>query len=298
MTVGGALTVGGAGDGLVEIKGGEVLAGTLQLAVELDSIGTLSLQGGRLEVASVDGGAGELNVSMTGGTLRASALTIPLTVSGGRWEVPGLGSITTPLTVTAAGALVLTVAALPDEPARLTLGALGTLSGTLVVTSGPDASVYSGRYVMLVGPSLVADDMTLDATALGDVTVAWEVTDTDEGGQELALIISDAPEVPRSIEAPLDSEGGAPESAESADSEVGPEDQVPDGGRAPLDNAERGSGPLDDVATVGEPDGHSGCRSHLPRPGAQWCALVLCLLALIRRRYVAMRSHASTMRLG
>jgi hypothetical protein len=294
LTVGGALTVGASGDGLLEVMGGELRTGSLHLAVEAGSVGTLNLAGGLLQTGSLGAGAGESLLSVTGGTLRASALSIPLTLSAGTWEVPELGSAHGAVVIQPAGTLALSLAEAPSETPRLTLNGEATLSGTLLITPNPDAPVYSGRYTLIAAPSLITDGMVLDVSQLGDVEVDWEVTDPRDDVRLLVLTISGGSEPARGVEDPLDTVAQGPDPEPNPDPERGPEDEDSVGG-------------LDDSVHQGPPESEppgpslvdaSGCASQRGRGAPLWLGLAAPLWGLLRRRYVAIRSQASMIRFG
>ncbi|MGB0588355.1 MAG: hypothetical protein ACPGU1_01625 [Myxococcota bacterium] len=297
LTVGGALTVGHSGDGMLEIKGGEVSAGSLDLALEPGSVGGLELEGGLLETVSLSVGAGEGSISMTGGTLRASNLATSLTIFGGRWEVPEAGSSTASLTQMEEGVLTLTLADMPSDTARLTVSGDGNLAGTLIVSPPPASPLYSGRYVMLQATSLTTASLTLDASALGDVTVGWEVSEPTAEGQLLTVIVSGAQERPATEEPDTESEEPT-DSLEPGDVAVGPEEPTDAVESGPDDGAVRGLSPQPDVDDSAGEGGASGCHGEAPGSGALWFALCVLCAAALRRRHVAIRSQASMMRLG
>ena len=295
LTVGGPLTVGRAGEGVLEVKGGEVTAASLRVADAQGSYGVLSVEAGTIEVATITSGGGEAQVTMTGGTLRTSALSIPLTVSGGRLEIVETGSSSAPFALGAEATLALPLADAPDGPARLTFTDEATLTGTLVVTLGPDTTVYSGRYVLVEGPSLVTDELTMDVSWLGLVDIEVERVDTADGGQQLALNVSGAASAPGSLEGDAEDTEPPEDTAAAPEPDVGPEVETLTGDPESGDALESGGAQVIEP-TTSEPS--SGCQSHLPRQGGAPWAFVCCLVALLRRRYLAMRSQASIMRLG
>jgi len=286
LTVGGELVIGAAGDGHVDLRGGELRAGAVRLAVDEGSHGVLDLRGGLLETDAVSGGAGFLDgrsLLMTGGELRAREVGVALQITGGTWTVVGQGVASGSFELTPAGTMALS---LPEGggPA-LQMNAEGLLAGTITVSPPGDEPVMSGVYNLVSGPQLTLDEPAVDTSALGDVDTSWELVDVD-GGQALQLTITGGAEPVEEADA-SDGDLGAAVIADST--ATGPEPDVP--GTSPdAGEATGGSG-------AGGGGGSGGCGGGPVAPWP-WLALLGLLGLLSRRRQQPTASAASTIRLG
>ncbi|MDP6944737.1 MAG: hypothetical protein QF464_11350, partial [Myxococcota bacterium] len=188
LTVGGDLVIGRAGGGQVDLRGGEVHAATVSLAIEAGSYGALDLRGGLLETETVTEGEGEAALTMTGGTLVAREVHPALQIAGGTWTVTGEGAALGPFDVLTDGQLVVT---LPDaDRVAFRMDAGGVLMGTLVVSSPAEGGVASGTYTLIEALGMESDALTVDASALSGVETSWEHVVLDSGLHAIVLTVT------------------------------------------------------------------------------------------------------------
>ena len=95
LVIEGPTVVGVTGDGVIEQLGGEFRTHTLVLAQEEGSTGNYVHQAGALETQSIMPGKGKAYYSMHGGSLRAQAIGMSLSMLAGTWWVTDAGDSTT-----------------------------------------------------------------------------------------------------------------------------------------------------------------------------------------------------------
>jgi autotransporter-associated beta strand protein len=175
----GMSAIGVSGTGKLVVTGGLVRSGTIAVAVESTSTGTLALSGGLIETSKVTSGSGQAAFVISSGTLRAMAASESFLTGFGSGVVLNSGTfvldtngyaVTNSSALTGSGRLAKVGAgSLTAATASTYTGGTFIEDGILVITDvGADESVLGEGAVTVKNGAKLAGV----GTVLGDTTVA------------------------------------------------------------------------------------------------------------------------------
>lgn len=249
------------GEGRLLVSEGGELTVASELRLGVSGRGELTIEGGVVEVEAIAQGAAWAILTMTGGELRASAISPGWRQDGGRYVPTGPGPTTGPWTLGPAAGVVLTIS--PGGGGRLTVDGDAVLQGAIQVDIEPVLLEEAGSAVLISASPLTLDDGALVEAPTG---VVVEVDGDD-------LVASWQGE-------PGDDDDSAPQ--DDDDSGAQDDDDAKDDDDADDDD---GSGP--------DGGGGPGCGCAGAGPAGQGpFALLLLAVATVRRRTMRRRTEA------